>query len=469
MCWWIVASAIAARAVVVVLAVGAGLVAANELRFDPTNEFQRMDGIGANTYMFPYGNAIGWQWNAVTSVFDELQLHYFRTAPWLSWWETVNDNTNAYSINWNGFQTVNRFADWYDAPYGRWLTARGYEVGLGVWGFENWLENTNFPAGYPEIAETLAAYVIHQRVSNNVAMNTYEVQNEPALSPNKYPTPAMLVTGALAVIDMFDRYGLTNLMLHAPNHHQPAGTLAWAGPWFSNATLRARTTAVSFHTYWSQNFSDYDGIWQLAKRYDKAVWATEVAGMYWNGSQWTVSYTNWACAWDQAMRYYRSIAWSHASRLYQWTILGHDAVVGTSGQRTPCFYALKHFANYIPPGAVLVGSSLLDANMYSLVFKITNNLYTAIILNDRAQSNVFTVSQPGQSLACTQSVFSTQSSYYQHGGPILPDVYGTLTLTVPAKSIASFRIDVVPEPAFLTVCAAVLVASRLRRTGTRRA
>ncbi|NLF40312.1 hypothetical protein GX586_12775 [bacterium] len=431
----------------------------NTLRFDPTNTFQTMDGVGANTYTFPYGSSSGWQWNAVTSVFDEVHLRYFRTAPWLSWWETVNDNTNPLAINWAGFQTVNRMADWYDVPYGKWLTARGYEVGLGVWGFEDWLEDAGVPAAYPEIAETLAAYVIYQRISNSVAMNTYEVQNEPALSANKYPSPDALVTGALAVIDMFDRYGLTNLMLHGPNHHAPAGTVAWAGPWFSNETLRARTTALSFHTYWSQNQSDYAGIWNVAQRYNKPVWATEVTGMFWDGSQWQITFTNWACAWDQAMRYYRSISWSHASRLYQWTILGHDAVVGTAGERQPCFYALKHFANFIPPGSLFVGSSLDDSSMYSMMFKLTNGSYTAIILNDRTLSNVITITPPVGQFTCTQSFSSTQYGYYLPGAAAYPDEQRALTMVVPAKSISSMELLWIPEPCcVLPGCLAIALA-----------
>lgn len=51
------------------------------LTIELTNRVQTMDGIGANTYCFPYGNSSGWNWYAVTSVFDQLDLHYFRTAP----------------------------------------------------------------------------------------------------------------------------------------------------------------------------------------------------------------------------------------------------------------------------------------------------------------------------------------------------------------------------------------------------
>ena len=76
------------------------------VRVDPTQGYQTMDGIGACTYTFPYANDLGWDWEAVKFVFDELDLAYLRLAPWLGWWETANDNEDPYTINWEGFGTV---------------------------------------------------------------------------------------------------------------------------------------------------------------------------------------------------------------------------------------------------------------------------------------------------------------------------------------------------------------------------
>ncbi len=433
------------------------------LTIDLTNRVQTMDGIGANTYCFPYGNSSGWNWNAVTSVFDELDLHYFRTAPWLSWWETENDNADAAVINWNGFQSVYRMADWYEVPYARWLTQRGYEAGLGVWGFAGWLSGSNPPGAYVEIGETLASYLMYFQISNNVPMPVYEVQNEPQLSGHFYPSPDALVTGALAVVQQLDHFGLTNMILHGPNHHQPAGTVTWAGPWFSNDTLRSRTHAVSFHTYWGQNAADYNGIWQLAQRYHKPVWATEVTGQYWHPGDgtWYFTYTNWSCALDGALRFYRALAWSHASRVYQWTILGHDAVVGKNGERYPSFYTLMHFANFIPPGAVFVTSSTSDANVFSLVFTLPDETLSLIMINDRssvATCDLTTDTAPP--MLCTEWFTSREGVYFATNAPLVPGADGTLTFALPAKSVTSARLAIIPEAgaSVLGVALAVLLA-----------
>jgi hypothetical protein len=432
-------------------------LAAGELHIDPSAEYQTMDGIGACTYCFMYnsdGSGGNWDWNAVKFVFDELDLHYFRTAPWLSWWETANDNIDPYSINWNGFQTANRFADWREVPYGEYLSNRGYELNLGVWSFESWLANGNpvqiAPDMYDELGETLASYVIYQTISNNVNMPVYEIQNEPAINAAiRYASPETLVTAALEVITMMDHFGLTNMILHGPNHHQPSGAAEWAAKWFTNAALRARTSALTYHTWWGQDFAYYDDIRKVAEQYNVPVWANEVSGMYWHPveKQWHASYTNWACAFDGALRYWRAIVWSRASRTYHWTILGHDAVVSMSGERYPLFYVLKHMANHIPPGAVLVDSFSDDSSVYPMVFSLTNDEYAAIVINDRSSAVDMTITTNSTlSLLCRSRYTSTQGSYYQAGGPVYPD-NGTLTLTLPADSISSINLAPVPEPA----------------------
>ena len=109
------------------------------------------------------------------------------------------------------------------------------------------------------------------------------------------------------------------------------------------------------------------------------MWATEAG---YQDTSIGIAPQKWRSAWEYGKSFYRAIAWSHASRVYLWTILGNDAAVGKDGERYPTFYVFKRFANYIPAGAVLVESQSDDAQVLSLVFARPDGTYSVIPLND---------------------------------------------------------------------------------------
>ncbi len=103
-----------------------------------------------------------------------------------------------------------------------------------------------------------------------------EVQNEPDIQAGiQYLNPEALRDAGKVLLHMLDHYGLENVMLHTPNLHSPSGNVRWIETWLADETLRQRTVAVPYHTWWSTNPKDYEVIWQTAQKYDKPVWATE--------------------------------------------------------------------------------------------------------------------------------------------------------------------------------------------------
>ncbi|MBN1581659.1 MAG: hypothetical protein JXA89_13220 [Anaerolineae bacterium] len=245
------------------------------ITIDPGIEYQVMDGIGANSYAFPYASDLGWDWEAVKTVFDELDIAYIRLAPWLGWWETANDNDDPYTIDWDGFGTVNDIINAHDVPFAQYLHERGIELGVGVWDFggvsewcetcEDWLAMGSprqiDPALYPELGESIASYILHLK-NNGVPLRFAEVQNEPDIEAGiKYESPEALRDAGRAAIEMFDHFGLGDIQLHAPNLHSPRNNLPWIETWFEDDVLRERTAAVSYHTWWSQDQKQFDEIW----------------------------------------------------------------------------------------------------------------------------------------------------------------------------------------------------------------
>jgi O-glycosyl hydrolase len=390
------------------------------ISIDPAVRYQTMDGIGANSYAFPYANDIGWNWEAVKYVFDELDIAYIRLAPWLGWWETANDNDDPYTINWDGFGTVNDIINNHDVPFAQFLRARGIELSVGVWDFagvsewcetcEDWLASGRPrqipPELYPELGESIAAYILNMQ-NHGVPIAFAEVQNEPDIEAGiRYPNPEALRDAGRIVLEQSDHFDLKNVQLHAPNLHAPINNVPWIDAWFADEVLRERTVAVSYHTWWSVDRKNYEAIWEAAQKYGKPVWATETG---YQDTSIGIAPQKWRSAWEYGKSFYRAIAWSHASRVYLWTILGNDAAVGKDGERYPMFYVFKHFTNYIPAGAVLVDSQSDDAQVLSLVFARPDGTYTVILLNDNRMERVGRLA--GMSTAIVEAVTTTEGAY----------------------------------------------------------
>ncbi len=416
------------------------------ITIDPAIEYQTMDGIGANSYAFPYANDLGWDWQAVQFVFDELDIAYIRLAPWLGWWETANDNDDPYTINWDGFGAVVDIINNHDLPYAQFLHRRGIELGVGVWDFagvsewcetcEDWLAGGKPrqipPELYPEMAESIGAYILHLK-NNGVPLAFAEVQNEPDIEAGiKYPSPQALRDAGRVLVDSLDHFGLSDVVLHAPNLHSPNDNVRWIEAWFADEVLRERTAAVSYHTWWSRDFKTFDAIWQAAQKYGKPVWATEV-GYHEAGS--SIAPATWRTAWDYAQAHYYAIAWSHASRTYIWTLLGNDALVGKDGERYPMFYVFRHFANAIPAGSVLLESRADDTRLLSLAFRRPDGSTLLIVLNDNRAARAFRVT--GLDARAVKVVVTSETAYEAQLDPTQVNGPDGIALTLPPLSIVN--------------------------------
>jgi O-glycosyl hydrolase len=404
---------------------------------DPADTHQTMDGIGACAYPFAHASDIGWNWNAVRPVVEELDLHYIRSAPWFGYWESANDNSDPYSTNWSAFGDPNDFYHWHDLPMAQYFDNRGIEVSNGIWTPASWLANGTprsiDASDYDELGEMIATYNRAMR-DDGVAIPYAEVQNEPAIEAGvKYPSAYALRDAALEVLDQFDRHGMSDVMLHGPNYHTPTNAANWGAVWLADPALRARTAALSYHTWWSNNYSDYAQIRDLAAQYDKPVWATEIGYLATN-----INPETWDEAWDYAESHYRALAWSDASRTYHWTVIGHDAAIGTNGEKYPTFYILKHFANFIPPDAVRLGMTSADSSIHPLAFQLPDGKFSVILLNNSSSTKQVDVGfSTGIGATAVEAYRTSQGSYEVSLGVIPPNPSGEILLSLPGESITS--------------------------------
>lgn len=424
-----------------------------EIIVDKSKKLQTMDGIGANSYSFPFANNSGWDWDKVKFVFDEIDVQYIRLAPWFSSWESSNDNDdpNILDLNSEGFDPKNVIKD-HDLGYLNFLNDRGIEVMLGIWDAADWMTAKNeknqtiIPKeNYDELGESIAAYLKYMQ-QNGINIKLTEVQNEPAINAAiRYPYAEHLQRAALQVIDQLNKNGLKDVMLHGPNMHSPENVEEWGSVFFSNPIVKNRNAAVSYHTWWSANYDQYKAIKNFAAKENLPVWATEVGycalarGCFLEGKQHYLRPETWVTAWDYAMSYYRAIDWSRATRVYHWSLLGHDAIIAQNGEKLPSYYIFKQFANYIPSNAIYLDSHVDDSNVLPMVFLLPDNTFSAIIINkDTGEKQVIlkSVNQSKKYLA-TKIVTSAENNYESEIKP--NKLKSGLKLILPPESVTSVK------------------------------
>jgi hypothetical protein len=418
-----------------------------QILIDVNNHRQLMDGIGAACYTFPFANDIGWNWSKVKFVFDELDIHYIRIAPWFNFWEDSNDNQDPYSINWQAFDRSGITAS-HDLGLAQYAVSKGIEVDLGIWSVGEWMlkskdPNIVDPAKYPELGESIATYIKYMQ-DHGVEIKVVEVQNEPNINAgNQYESPENLLDATAQVVDQLNRNGLQRVMLHTPNLATPDDTRNWGSPILNNDSLQSRIAAISYHTWWVDQFTSYDDIRKLGEEFNKPVWATEMGycaladGCF--GDTHFLKPETWGTAWDYAMSYYRAIDWSRAGRLYHWTILGHDAVVSPDGNRLASFWILKHYANFIPAGSFYLQGDPGDNNLLCMPFELPDRTWSAIVIN-QGTNDKFIRMMHDVPFTITESVQTTKTAYYRIQAQT-KNKNGEDGYLIPAQSISSFKME----------------------------
>ncbi len=416
-----------------------------QILINPTLHHQTMDGIGANSYTYPVANDLEYRWNRVNFAFSEVKLAYIRFAPWFPWWEPINDNPDANAPNWQAFQSQLTIAEDHNVPFTRFVQRYGSKLTPGIFNLPEWMTRgapRRLPEDMrPELAESIATYLIYLR-KQGVKIEVAEVANEPDLDMVVgYQKPEALHAALKQTIKTFKNMGVTQ-KFHAPNVGSPGPTVAWAKPLLEDPEIKPHLQAISYHTWWSKDPKEYQAIAELSQAHDIPVWATEVGycplrdGCF--GNKKYLRPETWDTAFDYALSYYRAIAWSRASRVYHWALMGFDAAVGPMGQRHPSYFVLKHFANYIPPRSVYIESISANAQVKSLAFQRLDGRISLILLNESKEAQkAFFGSSDARALKIDYGVSSQPGNFEQKLKRPEPG-----QLELPAQSITSLILTV---------------------------
>lgn len=246
-------------------------------------------------------------------------------------------------------------------------------------------------------------------------------------------------------MDALDRFGLSDVRLYCPDLHSPMDTVEWGHVLMKDPQLRDRFAAVTFHTWWMDGFPGFNAIHKFARKMKKPVWATETG--FCASADGCLDKTHfflpntWGTAFDEAQSYYRAIAWSHASRVYHWALLGNDAVVSKTGEKYPTYYVLKHFANYIQPNSVLIDSVTNDDSLLSLVFEIQPRQYSAIIINIGTTDKVINLAAYSHHTFEVTEAKTSISNQMMSDTALGVDNTNEVNIQIPAQSVTSLKFE----------------------------
>lgn len=424
---------------------------ASTITIYPEESYQEMDGFGANVYTFPIGNDLGWEWDKVKYVFDEVEIHYVRFIPWFLFWEPEKIEVSYDKTDWTQLDSSYEFAKSRDLKMAQILQERGIKIDLGLgWDFPSWLANgepkTINPSLYPDFGKMVALYILFLK-NQGISIETTEIQNEPDIEATiLYKSPQDLGEAGLSLIDELNQAGLSDVNLYGPDLHSPVGTADWGAILLKNEVLKKRMAAISYHTWWVDSKEEFEKIKNFAEAEGKPVWATETGFCALPSGCDNNHFfrpETWGTAWDDALSFYRAIDWSHASRLYVWTLLGNDAVISRTGERFPTFYILQQFAHYIAPGDRLVKSLAEDEELKSLVFHRNQNEFSIILLNTSANENQVDLSLAGLEIASLSDLkISTENNYMKEELSTSSEQKGIWSLKLPPQSVTGFKITV---------------------------
>ena len=212
------------------------------------------------------------------------------------------------------------------------------------------------------------------------------------------------------------RAGLSDVKLIAHDHNRDI-LEAHADATLSDPAAAKYVWGLGLHWYVSNDFAASSRV--HAKYPDKPILFTEGCweggenlGRWEHGegyarqmigdlSNWVAGYIDWNIVLDQRG------GPNHVGNFCDAPVL-----VDTNTQEvryTPAFYYIAHFSKFVAPGAHRIASSGGPADLQSIAFTNPDGSLVAIVLNDTEAPVAFTLSTPGQLLACSIPARAIQS------------------------------------------------------------
>lgn len=404
------------------------------IAINPQMERQTIREVGGGNFV---------HWPHLTSAFEpvsEMNLKMFaprvvRARMSLDLWEPVNDDSDAMHIDRAGF--IDEGPNHYTFQMLQRFEKEGKVIVVSAWDLPNWMvampelkdQRTYAPEMLPEVAETIAAWLVYARdeyaisvdyISFNEADGGYHV----LLSTDQYRDLILAVAERLKPENLEVKWLLADTagMTNAPSYAR------WI---YAHKDLRSHLGPLAFHS-WDANVQDaaMQKVGDFAQQEGLEVWCTEAgyAPFLWQRPE---EFPTWENAVNLTSIYLRALKLTRATTFLYWEMMAQDYPLNNGTDAYPAMQAILLLQQAFPAGAVILETTADPPDIKWTAARLPDGRYSLVLLNRGTVSQTLQVSglSPGGYLVQLLGKDGLER------GPVLAANTGLVPITIPANSI----------------------------------
>ncbi len=354
-----------------------------DLSVSPDERFQTVKDVVGGDFVHRFGGVHEPLDPISAFTMETLEPRYARVSMTLEDWEPINDDGDPLTFNWEGFHEAN----FIPATLGflRIMQARGGALVASIWDLPDWMvvdptvdsPRELDPKLYPEVVETIAAWLLHAQESYGVSVD-YVSFNEATLGVNIVLTPDQYAALIGLAGPRFETLGLTTKWLLG-DCHNISSCAGYAGDIYAHEEIRPYLGPLAFHS-WDATVLDAAlvDIADFAEANGLEVWCTEGG---WDAQLWQMpdQFPTWTNALSLGTIYSRVLKLSRATVIAYWQMMGGDYSINDGEAGFPIWHVLNQYATQFPEGTQIVGTSRDRSGIFILAGQAPDHFVVQVI------------------------------------------------------------------------------------------
>jgi O-glycosyl hydrolase len=352
----------------------------------PDQPLQTIREIGGGNFIHMFGGVTDASDPISDRNLNTLEPAVARVSINLDLWEPRNDDADPRNMRTDGFKDEEDTFIRGTFEFMRQMKAGGTILVASVWRMPAWLvENPDDDSQqiipvtlYPEVVESLAAWLLHARDQYGVEV-AYISFNEANLGINVLLTPEEYIEIIRLSGARFAELGLKTRWLLADSSNM-GSALAYAEAIYSAQDIHPFLGVFAFHSWDAMAGDDtLQKLGEFAQKNHLEVWCTEGG---WDPSMWErpEQFSTWAHALNLAAVYTRVIKATRATTFLYWQMMGTDYMLNDGAESYPALNVLSAYQTYFPAGSTIVNTSA-DGNQIKFTAQKGERGFSLVVVN----------------------------------------------------------------------------------------
>ena len=399
-----------------------------QITIDPTVSYQTISGWGGHVYpqAYPYFKRDDFK----ERMLDELKTTHIRIRSVWYELEDRNDNDDATNIDWQAIAKGDTGLVHDEFLMLQLLFKQNVKLMFAAWRFPYWMigqppdwrpssdQKTPLPAEMDaEFVESIVAYLIYAREKYGIIFHSVSVANEPDAGIYiKGLDPARLLRIALQLKQRLlqDKY---ETLYYLPDvSAADSKGKEYTEAFFQLEKAAELSASVSYHSY-RRDLSVIRYFGELGEKLGLPVWVTEQNDTHLSASDrfdWSHGMKNAICLFDILVHGNASL-----SIHFSYAMPSSDGIgiyLPEKNEWSPTYSILKHFYNFLPPGAVRIRVEPASSHddLYTLAFKMPSiDRIIVIVINHSDREQLLRFKLKKMDAKIIRTVLSNEQEQFQ--------------------------------------------------------